>query len=328
MRPLRHIHPDHMVEVTTRTLDGMKLLRPSKEVHRIIAGVVGRAQEQCGIELYAFVFMSTHYHMLLGCKDAEQQSNFMRMLNGNLSKKLNDLNGRTGSTWARRFRAIPVSNDRATQRRRLRYLLAHGVKERLVRRCKDWPGLSALPWLLKGTPIRGVWTSFTARYHARRRAGYVPVPGEFDTVYTLQMSVLPCWRELDAPEWRAEVASMVADIEAEEAARCLEETGQALEAQIVGADAVLAADPRERLAWQKRTRAPSVHAVAKAVRKRMRAELAALREAYAEASARFRAGERDVAFPAGTFRPLGGFVRTEVSTDGGGTATRHLTLMR
>ncbi len=327
MRPIRHVQPAHMVEVTTRCINGTKLLRPSKDVHRIIAGVIGRAQEQSGIELYAFVFMSTHYHMLLGAKDAEQQANFMRLLNGNITVKLNDLNRRTGSGWARRFRAIPVSNDRATQRRRLRYLLAHGVKERLVRRCKDWPGLSALPWLLEGTPIRGVWTSFTDRYHARRRAGYVPVPGEFDTVYTLQMSVLPCWRELGPPEWRAEVADMVADIEATEAARCLEETGQPLEAQVLGVDAVLAAEPTDRLAWQRRTRAPTVHAVAKDVRKRLCAELAALREVYLAASERFRAGERDVAFPVGTFRPLGGFVRPTQPQQGAGAAA-PLSLVR
>ncbi len=313
MRPIRHARPAHMVEVTTRTINRTKLLRPSKRVNDIIAGVVCHAKKQTGVEVYAFVFMSTHYHLLLGVTDAKQQSNFMRLLNGNITVKLNDLNRRTGAGWARRFQAIPVSNDRATQERRLRYLLAHGVKERLVARCRDWPGFSGLPWLLDGKTIRGVWTSFTDRYHAQRRVGYVPTPGEFDTVYVLEMSVLPCWRQLSAPAWRARVAELVAEIEAEEAERCLEETGRTLEERVIGVDAVLAAEPSDRLPWQKRTRAPSVHAASNQEYQRWCWELALLREVYQAASERFRAGERDVPFPLGTFRPLGGFVETPLA---------------
>ena len=308
MRPIRNVRPGCIYEITTRTIDRTKLMRPSKEVNSIIVGVIGRAQEQTGVKIYALVFMSTHYHMLVGCTDADQKAKFIGMVNSNITTKLNALNDRTGSGWSRRFFAIPVSKDRTTQERRLRYLLAHGVKERLVARAKDWPGASTLPWLLSGTAIRGVWTSFTARYHAQRRKGYVPKRGEFDTVYELKMSVLPCWRQLDAPEWRARVADMVAALEADEARRCAEEHGLALEDRVLGAAAVLAAHPFDRLDRQRRSRAPSVHAACKLMRTLMEDELKALREAYAEASHRFRAGEWDVDFPLGTFRPGGGFV--------------------
>ena len=308
MRPIRNIRAGCIYEITTRTIDRTMLLRPSKEVNKIILGVIGRAQEQTGVKIYALVFMSTHYHMLIGCADSDEQASFLGMVNCNITKKLNDLNKRTGSGWSRRFRAVPVSKDRTTQERRLRYLLAHGVKERLVARAKDWPGASSLPWLLSGTAIRGVWTSFTERYHARRRKGYVAKDGEFDTVYELKMSVLPCWRELTSPEWRALVAEMVAEIEADEAQRCVDEHDMALEDRVLGAEAVLAAHPFDRLAWQGRSHAPSVHASCRVVRKWMKEELRALRNAYAVASFRFRSGEWDVEFPLGTFRPGGGFV--------------------
>ncbi len=137
---------------------------------------------------------------------------------------------------------------------------------------------------------------------------HVPKRGQFDTVYELKMSVLPCWRHLAAPEWRARVADMVAALEADEARRCAEEHGVALEDRVLGAAAVLAAHPFDRLAQQRRSRAPSVHAACKVVRTLMEEELKALRDAYAVASSRFRAGEWEVAFPLGTFRPGGGFV--------------------
>ena len=54
-----------VVEVTSRTLHGRFLMRPSAEVNQIILGVLGRAQAKYEVELYAFVFLSNHAHLLL-----------------------------------------------------------------------------------------------------------------------------------------------------------------------------------------------------------------------------------------------------------------------
>lgn len=40
-------------------------MRPSDEVNEAILGVIGRAQTQNDVDLYAFVFLSNHYHMLV-----------------------------------------------------------------------------------------------------------------------------------------------------------------------------------------------------------------------------------------------------------------------
>ena len=192
---------------------------------------------------------------------------------------------------------------RSIHERRLRYLLAHGVKEKLVRRAQDWPGASSLPWLVRGKPIRGIWTSFTDRYHATHRKTHEPRPGEFDTEYVLKMVVLPCWKKMSPVLWRRLVAEMVEEIEAEAS-----DERVALHIEVLGVEAVLAADPRSQIPWQGRTRAPSVHAVDRAVRRMLKERLRSRNEAYDEASQRFRSGEWDVSFPAGMFRPLGGFV--------------------
>ncbi len=42
-RPLRHIQPNSTLEITTRTIQGRLLLRPSKELNRFILGILGRA---------------------------------------------------------------------------------------------------------------------------------------------------------------------------------------------------------------------------------------------------------------------------------------------
>jgi hypothetical protein len=43
-RPLRFVPPNSIVEVTTRTMQGRLLLRPSPELTEIILGIIGKAQ--------------------------------------------------------------------------------------------------------------------------------------------------------------------------------------------------------------------------------------------------------------------------------------------
>ena len=115
MRPRRCPNPGQLYEITTRTTDKQLLLRPDERVNEIVLGVIGRAQQLNGARLHAFVFMSTHYHMLLSVDDAAQMSGFLRMVNGNLTVKLNDYHERSGGSWQRRFRSIPVAEDEETQ---------------------------------------------------------------------------------------------------------------------------------------------------------------------------------------------------------------------
>ncbi|MCO4760917.1 MAG: transposase [Myxococcales bacterium] len=303
MRALRCPFPLYCFEITTRTINRKFLMRPGQDINSIIMGVIARAQALTGVRIHGFHFASNHYHLLITVRNTRQKSKFMRLVNGNLSKKLNHLHGRRGTMWHRRFRAIGVAPDEETQTARLRYIMAHGVKEDLVDKVGDWPGATALPWLLRGEPIYGVWTDFTARYNASRRKGYVEIPGEFDTVYELRMTVLPCWAGEKDEVWRKHVSDLACEIDATAAQR-RKETG----AGVLGVAAILAADVATELPVQRRNPAPTVHAVCPVVRKRLEEGLRAIAEAYADASARFRDGEWDVEFPEGTFRPLGGFV--------------------
>jgi len=46
--------------ITTRTIQGRLLLRPSPELTDIILGIIGKAQARYGMTIHAFVFLSTH----------------------------------------------------------------------------------------------------------------------------------------------------------------------------------------------------------------------------------------------------------------------------
>ncbi|MBN1962604.1 MAG: hypothetical protein JW841_16855, partial [Deltaproteobacteria bacterium] len=65
-RPLRFYKTDAIYFITGRCLQARLLLRPSKHTNNIIAGVLAKALDRfADIELYAFVFVSNHFHMLL-----------------------------------------------------------------------------------------------------------------------------------------------------------------------------------------------------------------------------------------------------------------------
>lgn len=60
--PLRFIPENALVEITTRTLQGRLLLKPSPELTDLILGIIGKAQSLYGMTINAFVFLFTHAH--------------------------------------------------------------------------------------------------------------------------------------------------------------------------------------------------------------------------------------------------------------------------
>ena len=69
-----------LVEVTCRTVQGRLLLCPSPQLNNIILGVLGRAQRRYPVEIVGYVFVSSHFHLLLRVDHAKQLSEFFPFL--------------------------------------------------------------------------------------------------------------------------------------------------------------------------------------------------------------------------------------------------------
>ena len=226
----------------------------------------------------------------------------MGYVNSNLAREVGRLTGWREKIWSRRYQAILVSQEEAAQIERLRYLLSHGVKEGLVARPRDWPGIHCIHALVEGKPLRGLWFDRTQEYAARRR-------GEdfdrlrFATVETLQLSPLPCWEHLSEEVWRRRALGMVQEIEEEAAAR-RSRTGS----QPLGVSAVRGQHPHDRPARSKRSPAPLVHAASARVRREIWTGYSWFAAAFRAATEKLRAGDRAAPFPAGSFPPALPFV--------------------
>jgi REP element-mobilizing transposase RayT len=303
MRRLRYVpEGGGLVEVTCRTLQGRLLLRPSTALNEILAGVLGHAQRKYPVRICAFVFLSTHYHLLLDVEDARTLALFMGYLNSNLAREVGRLVGWREKVWGRRYQAIPVSSEDAAQIDRLRYVLSHGCKEGLVASPREWPGLHCVRALLDGETVEGYWFDRTKEYAARRRGE------KFDrltyaTHEAVILSPLPCWKHLSPEIYKQRVTKLVTALETEAAGRRARTGSQPL-----GASAVRGQHPHDRPRRLKKSPAPLFHAFRKTVHRELYEAYAWFVAAYREASTRLRAGDRSALFPRGSFPPALPFV--------------------
>ncbi len=291
--PIRMYTTESVYFVTARTQQSRLLLRPSSEVNELVGGVLARAVELYQIELFAFVVTSNHIHLLLRAPTGNLPF-FMKYLLGNIATKVGRIVGWRGKFWGRRYSAEPVLDDGALVGR-LQYILAHGVKERLVRRCSEWPGLSALPQLLGNARRVFRWFNWTKRWSARGSA--TSESGRLDArwteVVTLTLTPLPCWAELTDEERRCRVDTLVAAIEA----ACPPN------APVLGPKRVCQQSPHARPVETKRTPRPWCHSTSLQLRQDF---LAVYREficVFRKASVLWRSGATDVLFPIHSFKP-------------------------
>jgi hypothetical protein len=252
-RPLRFIPNDALVEITTRTLQGRLLLKPSPEMTDVVLGVIGKAQNLYKMPIHAFVVLSNHAHFLLSPASAQQLAAFMRFVNANIAKEAARLYDWPERVWSRRYRAICVVDEQAAHAR-MRYLLSHGAKEGLVASASSWPGPKCIAALTHGDRLRGTWFDRSAEYRAMA-AGKEIKPGEYATAFDVVLTALPCLQHLNADQRQAHFRRVVREIDV-----AADADNKAKGRTPMGVQAVLNQDPHHRPVAPDRSPAPLVHA--------------------------------------------------------------------
>ena len=252
-RPLRFLPANSIVEITTRTLQGRLLLKPSPELNDLILGVIGKAQHDYKMVLQAFVVASNHAHFYARPSTAQQLARFMQFLNANIAREVARLHNWPERVWSRRYRAIPVVDDKAVHAR-MRYILSHGAKEGLVATAGSWPGPNCVAALTHGDILRGTWHNRSAEYRARA-AGKDVKSGDFATTYQVKLTPLPSLLDLTEDQRQAHYRRVVREIDAA-AAASNQEKGRTP----MGVQAILDQDPHHRPKAPDRSPAPLVHA--------------------------------------------------------------------
>lgn len=294
-RPVRHFEPEGYYFITARCLQARQLLRPSAETNALMGGTLARAVELHGVDLFGYVFASNHLHLLVRATRGNLPS-FMQYFLSNAARKVGRLVSWRGCFWERRYSAEPVLDDDALVGR-LRYILSHGVKEGLVRRCSEWPGLSSLAQLLGNRVRRFQWFNWTQRWRCTvaelKDRGLVDQ--RWASVVELEIQPLPCWAELPDESQRERVSELVASIERD---------GRIAGNGVLGSEGVLRQEPHQKPMNIKRTPRPLCHSSTQEAWKRYRELYAGFVAAFREASKRWRMGNLGTPFPRFAVRPF------------------------
>ena len=293
-RPPRMFENSAIYLVTIRCLQGTLFLCPSDETYEVLGGVLARAVRLHGIELFVFNFASNHFHLIVRAPQGNLPQ-FMQYLVGNVSKKVGALVGWKGAFWERRYSAVPVLDDAALLDK-VRYVLAHGVKEGLVRHCAEWPGLSALPLMRDGKPRTFRWLNWTRRCQSAPPNRRGPRLDErWAELEQLRLTTLP----VPGFDRRRVVLRFLGDSVA-----AIEREARRTYRKVMGVGLLRAQPPQHRPARPKRTRAPLCLTSDKTLRQEFVSKCRAFIGLYRVASAVWRSGDLAAQFPPGSIRPF------------------------
>ncbi len=290
-----------MVEVTSRAIHSRYLLRPSPLLRELTLGILGRAQRLYPVTLHGFVFLSTHYHLLLTVDDARQLARFVGYLNSNLAREVGRLHQWPERLWGRRYEAIVVSDEEQAQVGRLHYLLQQGCKEGLIGDPCEWPGATSVPAMLDGRQLTGTWFDRTAEWRANRDRSHGRT---FPQQERVDLHPLPAWSEVPEAAYRQRIRDLVDAIRADAAARA-----KASRRPPLGAATVLRQNPHQVAAsGGARSPAPLVHTASRDAFLAFRRAFGCFVAAYRGASAALRSDPTTWTFPSGCFPPAHPFV--------------------
>ena len=298
--PLRMFIPGLGYFVTARCCQARYLMRPSQETNEVLGGVLARAARLMDVEIFAFSFQSNHLHLLVRAPRGNL-SKFMQFIMSNVARKVGWLVRWRGTFWERRYSAEPVLDDEALVER-LRYILSQGVKDGLVRKCRDWPGLSSLRMLVRGSRRTFSWFAWSKRWTARTdQASTSRFHPRWAERETLELTVLPCWAHLAQKRRARRVLELV---------RSAEREAEGMHEWVPGRARVLSQHPHHRPARPERRPRPYCHASTGFARRAFIEHYRVYVASFRSASARWREGDLAAPFPPGSVKP---FVWTAVS---------------
>jgi hypothetical protein len=253
-----------------------------------------------GMRVHAFCIMSNHYHLLVTARDALQLARFMNFVQSNLAREAGRLARWKERFWSRRYQAILVSDEPAAQLSRLRYILAQGCKEGLVRRPELWRGAHCVRELIGGTTtLSGDWVDRTALYRVSGRAGS---PSKFTTTEVLVLSPLACFEGWSISEQRDWVRRCVDEIASRARVEC------AGSSRHVGRRGRRGGGRHPRTPQPlRRSAAPWFHVSSAAAAFKLRVSYAVFVIAFRYAADKLRRGET-ASFPEGCFPPARPYV--------------------
>lgn len=283
--------------VTRRTAERRFFLRPDRETNQAYVFCFAVAAQRYGIDVYWLSTMSNHHHPGLHDRHGNYPE-FLRYFHSLLARCLNVHRSRFEHFWSAEQSGVLHLPDGDSLFERNVYALTNPVKDHLVDKVANWPGVNSLGYQLRDEPMV-----------VQRPKWFFDQDGPLPEQVELRFVRPPEFAHLSQAEWAAKLKAAVA-AEEKKAALERERTGQ----RILGRKAILRQSPYScpKSYTRRRGLRPRVATKDKWRRMELLGRNKRFLERYRKAYERRRAGEHDVVFPYGTYQLAShGLVRVE-----------------
>ena len=272
--------------ITRRCTQRQFLMRPDPETNNAFIYCLAVAAQRAGIEVIFTAAQSNHHHT--GIHDPKgNYPEFIEHFHKLLAKSMNCLRGRRENFWSSEQTSVLRLVDRNDVLDKMVYALTNPAKDNLVAAVKDWPGANSLDAMVTGRPLT-----------AHRPAHFFREDGPMPDTVTLSISRPVEFADMDAEDYRVLLTSRVQAAEATAADKRYANGVGVLGRQRIlhqnWRDSPTSPEPRRNLA-------PRVAAKNKWSRIEALLRNKLFRVSYAQAFNAFKAGVKDVLFPAGTY---------------------------
>ncbi len=278
--------------ITRRCTQRHFLTRPSEEINEILLFCMIRAANQYGIQIHAFSFLSNHYHIIL-TDPLGKLPLFEASLNKFSAKCINFIYrrwenlwavGSYGAVWLRGSEDMTAREDIIDK---LIYTLANPVEAGLVDRGYKWPGAWSTPSLM------------SSGYIEAKRPAFFEEDGSIPEKVRMSLTKPPGFPNTTPKEFSKQIAKRLNEKEEEIQAR-FEAQGR----KFMGPKRIKAQNPESKpnTPTPRRKLNPSLACRDKWKRIELLRRVKEFLIDHRQAWLLFCAGQKDVVFPAGTYK--------------------------
>lgn len=199
----REILPGRFYMITRRCMQRQFLLRPDAHSRATFGYCLALAAEQKGIVVILPVVLSNHHHTVVYDPNG-RIAEFTQHLHHLVARAMNVALGRKEYFWSSGRTNMVRLDDREAVLTRLVYAATNPVKDHLVARVHQWPGVHGLSDLLN-----------QREWRIPRPRGFFDEKGDLPAEVTLRPEIPESAMLGDADAFRAELRARVAAAEAE-----------------------------------------------------------------------------------------------------------------
>ena len=139
----RYNLPNHAYFITTKTLNNVPLFA-NEDVAQLFLSTLFELKDRYQFQLFSFVIMPDHIHLLLVPSAAYTISALMQKIKGLFAKKYREYSGNPGSVWQKSFYDFVIYSEEKLIEKTL-YIHQNPVRRGLVADEKDYKFSSACP---------------------------------------------------------------------------------------------------------------------------------------------------------------------------------------